>query len=218
MLLILKQRNKMIRIEFLPVFVFGILPIMGGIIQASFYGILLAWSSCAFSLIIVYTFLQQRMINIDNLTGVWTRDSFQNYFLKRVKVYKNSNFGLVFIDMDGLKGINDEYGHCEGDIAIQAAAKLIKESVNIGDVVARFGGDEFIIVIDCSTKEELDKKVNRISKAFDDYNKKSEKVYKIDYSVGYDIYTFGYKSIEQFIDHVDSLMYINKRTKKSIAG
>ena len=213
-ILVLKQRKKLVIQEFLPLLIFGILPLVGGLLQTLFYGILLMWSCSAFSLVIVYSFLQQRMIHIDSLTGAWTRGSFEYYISQRVKQDSKDRFGMVFIDLDGLKQINDEFGHSEGDYAIKKAVELVKSVLRKSDIIARLGGDEFIIVMDCELKEVLNKTIERISSCFIQYNELSDKKYKLEFSYGADIFNSESHSIEQCLHYIDDLMYENKKNKK----
>jgi diguanylate cyclase (GGDEF)-like protein len=213
-IIILKQRKKMVKEEFLPLFAFGFLPILGGLIQSQFYGILLMWSSAAFSLVIVYNLLQQRMIQLDNLTGTWTRGSFDYYISQRLEQKNNSGFGVIFVDIDGLKQINDQYGHFEGDQAIRTSIKLIRNGLKKTDIVARFGGDEFVVISDCKSQEDLFNTTKNIKKYFLEYNEEAGKKYKLDCSFGADIFDTNNSNIDQFLDHVDKLMYQNKQKKK----
>ena len=212
--LLLKQKKKIFKEEFLPLFVFGILPMIGGLLQTMFYGILLMWSCTAFSLVIVYNFLQQRMIHLDNVSGAWTRSSFDYYISKRVQLKEDEPFGLIFADIDGLKNINDKFGHLEGDFAIKTAIKLIKSVLRENDVIARFGGDEFVIVLNCDTKLTLEKTIERIKVSFVKYNENSDKGYALECSFGADIFDVNSRSLEQFLYHVDNLMYCSKNQKK----
>ncbi len=214
LVLLFKQRKKIIKQEFIPLSIFGILPMLGGLAQSLFYGVLLMWSSCAFSLVIVYNFLQQRMVNLDTLTGAWTRGSFQYYISQRIKQNGNGGFGTIVIDLDGLKQINDEYGHLEGDQAITKAVQLVKSTLNQSSVVARLGGDEFVVILDCPSREDLNQTVMKIKSAFSQYNRTSDKRYKLEFSIGADIYNGNFSSFEQFLHHVDTLMYDNKKQKQ----
>ncbi|MDP4119264.1 MAG: diguanylate cyclase, partial [Bacillota bacterium] len=83
------------------------------------------------------------------------------------------------------------------------------------DILARMGGDEFIIVLDCESKEILDKMVEKINAKLQQYNKKSGKKYNLECSFGADIFDNGYSGIEQFLNHIDKLMYKNKREKRN---
>ncbi|MGE5627640.1 MAG: diguanylate cyclase domain-containing protein [Solirubrobacterales bacterium] len=212
---ILKQRRKIVKQDFIPILIFGIFPILGGILQTMFYGILLMWSSSAFSLVIVYNLLQQRMVHIDGLTGVWTRSSFDYYISMRIK--NNDDFGVIFIDIDGLKNINDEFGHVEGDEAIKNAVNLITDILRKTDVIARWGGDEFIIMLDNVSKDDLSEVLDRINSRFAKYNGENTKGYKLECSFGADLFNKNFSSIEQFLNHVDALMYCNKNIRKSLS-
>jgi diguanylate cyclase (GGDEF)-like protein len=212
-ILIIKKRKKILQEEFVPLIAFGILPVIGGILQTLFYGILLMWSFCAFSLIIVYLFLQQRIIQLDTLSGAWTRGSFDGYISRKVRFNGSEKFGVIFVDIDGLKYINDRFGHLEGDYAIKTAIGLIKNTLRKTDIIARFGGDEFVIILDCDSKCFLEKTIDRIRLCFTQYNEQSDKDYTLGCSFGADIFN-SETSIEQFLYHVDNLMYYNKNQKK----
>jgi len=78
-ILVVMNRKRIVKQDFVPLCIFSVLPIIGGLVQTLFYGTLLMWSGAAYSLVIVYVFLQQRMVHLDTLTGVWNRGSFDNY-------------------------------------------------------------------------------------------------------------------------------------------
>ncbi|MDP4133214.1 MAG: GGDEF domain-containing protein [Bacillota bacterium] len=212
--LIIRHRRKIIKQDFTPLIVFGVLPSIGGVCQALFYGVLLMWSSGAFSLVIAYVFLEQRMIHIDYLTGAMTRESFECFISQKMRQKANAKFGAIYLDLDGLKEINDKYGHLEGDYAIKTTIQLIKGLLRKTDIVARLGGDEFIIVLDCEKNENLVGIITKIILKLDDYNEKSKKGYRLECSFGADIFDTSYTSIEQFLHHIDDLMYSNKRRRK----
>lgn len=212
-ILIVKNKRKIVKQEFAILFIFSILPIIGGIVQTLFYGALLMWSSVAFSLVIVYIFLQQRMVQLDDLTGTWNRSSFDYYITQRLKQKTNEKFGIIYVDIDGLKNINDRYGHVEGDFAIKTSITIIKSVIRKNDIIVRMGGDEFVIILDCESNQVLEKTIERITEFFAQYNKNSGKNYNLACSFGADIFDSNFSSIEQFLHHVDNLMYQNKKEK-----
>ncbi len=95
----------------------------------------------------------------DALTGLHNRRSFDDFLVAEIARQKRygSHFSLLLIDLDRFKELNDERGHNAGDIALRLAAKALKQSTRDSDIVARFGGDEFAILLpnsshaDCST-------------------------------------------------------------------
>ncbi|MEN6351395.1 MAG: diguanylate cyclase [Syntrophomonas sp.] len=213
-LLIIKNRGRVIKQEFAPLFIFSLLPIVGGLVQTLFYGPLLIWSCTAFSFVIVYIFLQQRMIQLDALTGVWSRGSFDYYISQRLLHKNEDKLGFIYFDIDGLKNINDTYGHVEGDYAIKTSIAIVKRAIRKKDIVVRMGGDEFVIIMDCEVNKDLEKTIERIKAAFWQYNNDSEKCYKLECSFGADIFNSDFSSIEQFLRHIDNLMYENKKQKQ----
>jgi len=214
LILLIRYRKQMMKEEFAPLFAGCLLPILGGIFQTMFYGLLLMWSSTAFSLIIVYIFLQQRMIHLDSLTGAWTRDSFHCYLSQRIRKEQNPRFGAVYLDLDGLKQINDRFGHLEGDLAIKTTIGLIKGTLRRADIIARLGGDEFIIVINCRSKDALEQIIERIKKRLSEYNQNSGKDYQLACSFGADVFQGKYSSIDQFLHQIDNDMYRDKKGKR----
>jgi diguanylate cyclase (GGDEF) domain len=212
-ILIWKQRKKVVREEFVPLLAVGILPVIGGLLQSLFYGILLMWSCAAFSMIVVYIYLQHRMVHLDDLTGAWTRGTFEYSVEQRTKLKKDGVFGLIFLDLDGLKQINDEYGHHEGDYALRTTVQMVKSVLKKTDIIARTGGDEFLVLLDCKNREKLDQTVEMIKDIMRRYNEASDKKYRIDCSIGAEMFQAGSHDIGQLMHHVDMLMYANKRNK-----
>lgn len=212
----IQHRRNTIREDVLPLFVLGCFSLLGGLTQALIFGSQLMWSSAAFSLVIVYSFLQQRMVHLDQMTGTWTRTSGERYLNERMRRHGDEGFGVILFDMDDLKQINDRFGHMEGDRALRQSVELIRKVVRKSDVVARFGGDEFLIVADCTDPAELNALVDGIRAGFHEYGRQTSLPYQLDCSIGAAIYDASYTSIEQFLNHVDNLMYEQKRRKKSL--
>ena len=212
--LIFIHQNKVVKEELIPLLVVGILPIIGGLFQSLFYGVLLMWSCAGFSLVIVYIFLQQRMVHLDDLTGAWTRGTFEYCIAQRAKLKKDDSFGLVLLDIDGLKQINDEYGHFEGDYALRTTVQLIKSVLKKTDIIARTGGDEFLIILDCNSRDKIERTVENIKSTLHKHNETAKKDYLLDCSIGAELFHSDFNDIDQFMRHVDRLMYDNKRVKK----
>jgi diguanylate cyclase (GGDEF)-like protein len=174
------------------------------------------WSSISFALIILYLYLQQQMMHIDYLTGAWTREKFYSYLNNRIKQKKSKNFSIVFIDLNDFKQINDIFGHNEGDKALINLVLIIKAILKKEDFITRYGGDEFVLFLNVDSKEEVEKIITKISDAIANYNKCSNVLYDLNFSCGYEVYNFDeHMTADEYINHVDKLMYRDKSNKKS---
>lgn len=215
LVIIILNRRKIVKEEFLPICIFAFLPLVGAFLQGFFYGILFMWSSVAFSLVVVYIFLQERMVHLDALTGAWDRNAFQYYIRQNMRKIDQVKLGMIYVDIDKLKEVNDNFGHLEGDIAIKTAVSILRKAIPQNAIIARLGGDEFIIIFNDEMADNLTKIMKEIKTAFNEFNKVSVKEYKLECSLGADIFTAKYRSIEQFLNHIDNLMYQDKRGKSA---
>ena len=100
----------------------------------------------------------------DILTSLLNRKGLLFYTEMIVELLKRENkiFSLLFVDLDGLKERNDKYGHVEGDRMIKGAAETLKKSTRESDIVGRWGGDEFLVVLPTSGLDGAKKIVDRI--------------------------------------------------------
>ena len=117
----------------------------------------------------------------DAMTGIYNR---RGFYLKMAELTESGtmNFRLFSIDLDRLKLINDTFGHSAGDKAIISAAKVIKDAAGDEAVCARFGGDEFIVVIPES--ERSDTYIDRVNTCVEEFNSAREEKYKLGVSIG----------------------------------
>ena len=119
------------------------------------------------------------------------------------------------LDLNHFKSINDTFGHDVGDSALKVSTKLLKSCLRANDFIARFGGDEFCIVLDISKQTELEEVVQRINRCFALYNETSNLAYKLFFSMGYAVYDRHlYMKMEDFLKYLDLLMYESKQNKK----
>jgi len=153
----------------------------------------------------------------DQLTGMPNRTLFYDRFRQRLAQAqsRSENFGVISIDMDGLKYINDTFGHRAGDASIKELAYRIKHSIKRSDTLARLGGDEFgIITHKIKDKEELislNKKINlSITKPFK--FEKNEILLKA--SIGFSIFKEDGEELETLIEKADQAMYSVKKMSK----
>ncbi len=146
----------------------------------------------------VYQHLET-LLNQDRLTGLYNR----HYFEQTINEIKNkhiNNIGIIYIDVNGLKKMNDNFGHSFGDCYIENCAHLMKE--HFPNQSYRVGGDEFVVIVKDIDKETFIKK----AEAFDTAIKNSK---KISMSIG-TAWCENYVNLESHLKMADTLMYQNK--------
>lgn len=155
----------------------------------------------------------------DALTELHNRSAFydQLFQLTALSKQKTTNFAVVMIDMDGLKYINDTYGHKAGDEAIKEFAKRLKNVSRDIDIVARLGGDEFgIILKNITNKDEIDLVIKRISKEIDKDLLFEDYILQIGGSIGYALFPEDSQDLHKLVEIADQAMYVNKRQRKVV--
>ena len=214
-LVLLKRRKKLLKQEFQFLLLFSLLPMVSGILQGLFYGPLFMWASSACALVIMYLYLQERMVQTDGLTGLWTRNSFEHYVSQLLKDDSGKPFGILYADIDDFKSINDHGGHVEGDEALKIFADIVKPILRKGDAFARMGGDEFAIMVNVDSEEKLIAIADRIESALTHFNRTSDKGYTLRCSTGAEMFSQSADlDIGDILRRVDRLMYHNKRIRK----
>lgn len=149
----------------------------------------------------------------DQLTGLYNRNGFYKK-LGRFFEYPDADLSVIFIDMDGLKGINDTYGHSEGDVALRNIADIIAEDAK-DELDARIGGDEFVIVFAGKDGgKKASERKSLIIQGLDAYNQSSVKPYRLSASVGVFTDCILGHTIDYFLKNADSMMYIEKTQHK----
>jgi diguanylate cyclase (GGDEF)-like protein len=120
-------------------------------------------------------------------------------------------FGLVFIDLDGFKKINDSYGHAAGDAILQSVASRLSSELRDSDEVCRLGGDEFVCVVSPPTSlEQLRTIAQRLRKTIAQPYAYGDDYYVIGCSVGLSLYPDHGKSVESLLQRADDAMYAAK--------
>jgi diguanylate cyclase (GGDEF)-like protein len=152
----------------------------------------------------------------DTLTGLYNRRGFMTIAGQQIKAANRTKkkMSLLFIDIDGLKLINDSLGHEEGDRVLMSAATILKQTFRESDVVGRMGGDEFVVLaVDSAENPEI--LVRRLGGQIALHNGLPERRYKISMSVGTTVYDPQSPcSIDDLIPRADTLMYNQKKQNR----
>lgn len=195
---------------------FPIPPLCGMTLQVVFYGNSIMLVGVVISLLIVFLNIQNHTIYIDYLTKVNNRKKLDLYLKEKINMSTpNKTFSAIMIDLDNFKYINDTYGHDQGDRALQNLVKLLERVLKSKDFIARFGGDEFFVVLDVMDIEQLERIVFRINRAVERQNEFHNESFKLSLSMGYIVYDYNsHMDLEEFLRQIDARMYENKQKKK----
>ncbi|MCR5251822.1 MAG: GGDEF domain-containing protein [Lachnospiraceae bacterium] len=151
----------------------------------------------------------------DDLTSMLNRRGFDDKSRAAISAFRGEmTVCAMVIDMDGLKRINDEFGHYEGDRAIRALAEIISRCCDSGEIAGRAGGDEFYIFAPDYSETRLKRFIERMKEYADEYNRNNDRGYVLDFSYGaYLTETDSYGRLEEFLKVSDARMYEQKMTK-----
>ena len=157
----------------------------------------------------------ERLVSSDTLTPLYNRRHFieeLDRWCWRAHRY-GSTFGLLFCDVDRLKVVNDIQGHSIGDDVLRGVAKSLLGAVRKSDIVSRIGGDEFTVLLDSISVEQLAEKTAAMQTLFAALAIKTNgPTLKIGVSVGSALIESGSKANE-VLDAADQAMYAHKRSK-----
>lgn len=153
----------------------------------------------------------------DQLTGLYNRRGFLSLAEQQLKLAdrSKSKMMLFFADLDGLKDINDRFGHKEGDKALIEAASVFKETFRKTDIIARLGGDEFAALVIDVKDENPEIFSSRLQYLIDTQNKQKNRTYMLSISMGGSFQNPEKPfSIDELMSQADKLMYEHKKQKK----
>ncbi len=156
----------------------------------------------------------------DDLTGLLNRRGFFTLAEQALKTAERmgSEMILIFGDLDNLKGINDTFGHKEGDQALVNTSQVLKETFRESDIIARIGGDEFAILAMNSHETSSEKLIQRFEQVLNDHHLQTKRPFALSLTIG--ITCFNPQnpcSIDVLLAQADKMMYENKQ-KNSRSG
>ena len=160
----------------------------------------------------------EKMASHDGLTELYNRRYFYERFqegLARARTSKQT-LALLVLDIDGLKKINDEYGHAVGDVMIANLAKVIDKHIRTSDVPARLGGDEFAILMPDTDKRGAFSLAQRLWQELEDqpmYEHDGMRV-MLNVSIGVSGFPWGGEDVDEMMHWADSDMYANKVSRR----
>lgn len=164
--------------------------------------------------------LQEQLKHIaghDPLTGLPNRALFLEHLKQFLKEAKRSCsiFGVVFIDLDGFKGINDTYGHEAGDKVLKKLARTLSGVIRGNDIVARLGGDEFVGIFSISHERDAGVIRKKIIETLPHEIRCTTYDILIHYSLGISLYPTDGTTVDALLKKADQAMYQEKEAKKA---
>lgn len=212
-----KETQEERRKELLCLASFVILPTCGGILQVAFYGLELLLPFTAASLLMIYIDVQQRQVTRDALTGLNNRRRLEQYLLE----LDEQNWGkdschLILLDVNRFKKINDTYGHVTGDNVLKLVADQMKRVYgNMHSFLARYGGDEFVVVLKGKTDAEAAESLHILHECIAKMNWGDGSPWKITISAGCARYgEVPMRSARELMNLADARMYEEKNKNR----
>lgn len=159
----------------------------------------------------------RRLSVTDELTGLNNRRGF--YLLAGQKLSGSHRLGhacvLAFLDVNGLKQVNDEQGHDAGDMLIKDVAEVLRSIRRESDILARIGGDEFCVMVTESDQDSAPLR-ERLAEAFAAFNATGDRPYRLSASVGLvRAPVFDTASVDELLARADELMYVEKKARRT---
>jgi diguanylate cyclase (GGDEF)-like protein len=156
----------------------------------------------------------------DELTGLYNARGFMIHAEQQLKLFRSRagerSLYLLFADLDGLKAINDKFGHAEGSAAIAAAADILRRTLRDADIIARQGGDEFVALLPNTLDIVAETLPTRLEKTVAEHNVRSGKDYQVGMSLGMVRVEFDSNTtLDELIKAADQKMYENKVARKA---
>jgi len=188
----------------------------GETIRQSGFLLDITWRKCEEDKNLTISMENRRYSIVDQLTSLYNRRGFMELAEQQVRVASMMNHAVLvyFIDVDGLKQVNDSFGHHDGDELLISLAQVLKSAFRESDLIARIGGDEFTVMMMEYEVDSLEVFFERLCFTVEMRNKDLLGGHALSISVGASRYNFrGGDSISGLIDRADKNMYENKRIK-----
>lgn len=153
----------------------------------------------------------------DDLTGILNRRGLleQGEVLVNAAKRSGARIGVVLCDLDGLKAINDEHGHADGDLAIQCLARALEDGFRQADVIGRLGGDEFAVITTLGDEGNLEGAIDRVRRALVRRSNEIQRPWRARTSAGWMVWDPNDgQTLEQAMAQADDTLYRDKRERK----
>ncbi|MBR1797999.1 MAG: GGDEF domain-containing protein [Clostridiales bacterium] len=206
----IKKENYAYRFQYILWAVYPMIVTVIGILQTLWLNAPLFCFGSVITLLYVYMVSTDDLISMDPLTKLNNRAQLRRYLA--TEIAGNTHY-VMMMDLNKFKHINDKYGHMEGDIAIQRTADALRSACSENQLrpfIARYGGDEFIIIAKTNDENKIRELADRISAKLIELNKESGAPYELSASIGYSSYNGDIAEFPSALSKADEALYINK--------
>lgn len=216
--LILWKRKALNRGEIGPYLLLPAIPVtlaLGEILFEPLAGLM--WAGTSLVILEIQMLVLNNRTNIDHLTSLNNRMALDAYLRRMIHESRalHTRLGVIMMDVDDFKSINDRFGHVEGDKALKATADILREAFAGSFFIARYGGDEFTIVLKDCDDRLMAEYLQKLEAKREKQNDQANRPYGIDLSIGSWVFTDQeITSLHSLYMKVDRLMYQDKNAKK----
>lgn len=195
----------------------GVPPLVGLTLQYFFHDWWTGAPCLSLTILFIYLNTQNRQITTDELTGLNNRREFDQQLTKKAEQMNGSNWGVLMLDVNDFKKINDSLGHIVGDEALWETADILRRALGKEkSFLARYGGDEFAVIGEWADERETFTAIEKVEQEVEHFNKETGKTYKLSFSIGYAMRSEA-DDTEDLVKKADERMYLVKARKKEAA-
>lgn len=217
--IIMMRRSK--NYQFFPFVLVLIFAIAGSVIQMINFRISVIYLSVAMAFTAIFMGVQNENSYIDALSHVYNRQYLTKYVARLCNdsfLTSRSPITCILLDVDGYKKINDTYGHQVGDQVIRDLGGMLLEAAPPGSVCARYGGDEFVVILQTDDQEKVQSAIEKFHRMRRRMNESGSRPYHLHVSIGTTVFDPGTDTSDAVFRRMDHAMYEEKKLRHSKYG
>jgi len=197
--------------ELKTISMFAVPPLLAGTFQTLHYGLSLLWPGVVISCLLILLNRESQAVSLDHLTGLNNRRNMEKY-LRMPEEEQNYPLSIILLDLNDFKEINDVQGHDTGDVALTRAADLLRSTFGgTSAFLARYGGDEFVVILPGSDEAAARYRIQEIKASFSAFSQTKQVPFRLSVSAGYAVSRGNAADcLNQLLKEADERMYEDK--------
>ena len=216
-----KKENYAVRSRILVCGVYPVMLTLFGIMQVAWLQAPIFCFGSTIIMLYVYIISLNDQVSLDELTKLNNRTQLMKYVVSessKQNVDKSVHY-ILMIDLNKFKQINDQFGHIEGDFALKRTADALKEACSdhmLKTFIARYGGDEFIVIVRTDSEDAVKDLCSNIKQTLIRINEEANAKYKLTASIGYSSYNGDVFEFQKALSEADEALYRDKKAKAEV--